>query len=46
MKTIFLLETIMPRALIFGVKYHLVDLYNVCLYYAPGAQNGTALGVT
>ena len=44
MKKIFLLETIRPRALIFGMRYHLVDLYHVCLYYPPGVQNGTAPG--
>ena len=32
---IFLSETIRPRALIFGMKHHLVDLYQVCSNYAP-----------
>ena len=27
----------MPRALIFGMKHHLGDLYQVCSNYAPGA---------
>ena len=28
------------------VVYHLVDLYQVCSNYAPGAKNGPAPGVT
>ena len=36
---IFLSETIRPRALIFGMKHHIVD-------YAPGAKNGPVPGVT
>ena len=43
MKEIFLLETIRPRALILDI-FDLVDLYNVCSYYPPRAQNGTAQG--
>ena len=43
---IFLSETISPRALIFGMRYHLVDLYQVCLNYSSGAKNGPASGVT
>ena len=39
-------ETTRPRALICGMKHHLVDLYQVCSNYAPGAKNGSALGVT
>ena len=39
---IFLSETIRHRALIFGIKHHLVDLYQVCSNYAPGAKNGPA----
>ena len=35
MKKIFLSETIRPRALIFGMKHDLVDLYQVCSNYAP-----------
>ena len=41
---IFFSETIMPRALIFGMKHHLVDLYQVCINHAPGAKNGPAPG--
>ena len=41
---IFLSETIRLRALIFGMKHHLVDLYHVCSNYAPGAKNGTSPG--
>ena len=46
MKTtkIFLSETTRPRAVIFGMKHHLVDLYQVCTNYAPGAKNGSAPG--
>ena len=43
---IFLSETTRPRALIFGMKHHLVDLQKVCSNYTPGAKNGPALGVT
>ena len=39
MKKIFLDETIWPRAMIFGMKYPIVD-------YAPGAKSGLAPGVT
>ena len=38
-------ETIRPIALIFGLKHHLIDLYQVCTNYAPGAKNGPASGV-
>ena len=31
-------ETTMPRALTFGMKHHLGDLYQVCSKYAPGAK--------
>ena len=41
---IFLFETTRPRALIFGMWYHLV--YQVCSKYSPGANNGPAPGVT
>ena len=37
---IFLSETTRPRALIFGRKHHLVDLYQVCSNYSTGAKNG------
>ena len=43
---IFLSETIRPRVLIFGMKHHLVDLYQLCSNYAPWANNGPTLGVT
>ena len=36
---IFLSETTRPRALIFGMQYHVVDLYQVCSNYSPGAKN-------
>ena len=38
MKKIFLSETTRPRALIFGMKHHLVDLYQVCSNYIPGGH--------
>ena len=41
---IFLSETTRPRALIFGMKHHLVNLYQVCLNYFPGAKNGPPRG--
>ena len=44
MKKIFLSETTRPRALIFGLKHHLVDLYQFCSNYAPGANNEPARG--
>ena len=44
MKKIFLSETTRPRALIFGMKHHLVDLYQDCSIYAPGIKNETAPG--
>ena len=43
---IFLSETTRPRALIFGMENHLVDLYQVRSNYSPGAKNGPAPGVT
>ena len=43
---ILLSETTRPSALIFGMKHHLVDLYQVCSNYAPGAKNRPAPGVT
>ena len=43
---IFLSETTKPRALIFGMKHHLVDFYQVCANYTPGAKNGSTPGVT
>ena len=38
---IFLSETTRPRDLIFGIKHHLVDFYQVCLNYTPGTKNGS-----
>ena len=35
---IFLCETIRPRALSFCMQYHLVNLYQVCSNYSPGAK--------
>ena len=43
---IFLAETTRPRSLIFGMKLHLVDLYQDFGNYCPGAQNGPAPGST
>ena len=43
---IFLSETIRPRALIGGMYHHLVDLYQVCLEYAPGTKKGPTPGFT
>ena len=37
---IFLSEIIRPRALIFGLLHHLVDLYKVYSNDAPRAKNG------
>ena len=39
-------ETTRLRVLIFGMKHHLVNHYQVCSNYAPGAKNGPAPGVT
>ena len=44
MKEIFLSETMWPRALMFGAKHHLVDLYQVCSNLIPAAKNGPAPG--
>ena len=41
---IILSETIRPRALIFGMYHHLVDLYQVCSHYTPRAKNGPTPG--
>ena len=37
-------ETTRPRALIFGMKHCLVDLYQIHSNGAPGVQNGPATG--
>ena len=39
-------ETTRPRALIFSMMHQLVDFYQVCSKYTPGAKNGTAPGFT
>ena len=39
-------ETRRHRALIFGMKHLLVDLYQDCSYDAPGVRTGLAPGVT
>ena len=39
-------EITKPRALIFGMKHHLVNLEQVCSNYTPGAKHGPAPGVT
>ena len=36
---LFLSETIRPRALIFGMRHHLVDLYQVYSNYVPWVNN-------
>ena len=41
---IFLSETTRPRALIFDMKHHLVNLYQICSNYIPGAKNGPPKG--
>ena len=46
LKKIFLSEITRPRALIFDMLHHLVDLYQVCSNYAPGIKNDPAPGVT
>ena len=42
----FFSETRRHRALIFGMKHFLVDLYQDCSYDAPGVKTGLAPGVT
>ena len=43
---IFFSETRRHRALIFGMKHLLVDLYQDCSYGVPGVKTGPTLGVT
>ena len=43
-KKIFFSETRKPRTLIFVMLHHLVELFQVCSNYDPGAQNGPARG--
>ena len=42
----FFSETRKCKALIFGMKHLLVDLYQDCSYDAPGIKTGPAQGVT
>ena len=42
---IILSETTRPKALIFGMKHNLVDLYQVCSNYTTGAINDPTPGV-
>ena len=44
MKENFLSETTRPRTLIFGMKHHLVNLYQVCSNFIPGAKNDLPWG--
>ena len=39
-------ETTRPRAFMFGMYHNLEDLYQVCSTYIPGAETGTAPGLT
>ena len=43
-ENIFLSETTRTRALIFGMQHHLVDLYQFCSIYVPGAKMGLPRG--
>ena len=43
-ETIFLSETTRPRALIFGMKHQLVNLYQICSNYIPGTKMASAEG--
>ena len=43
-KKIILSETTSHRALVFCMKHHLVDAYQVCSNYAPGTQKRPVLG--
>ena len=38
MKKIFLTDTPMPKALVYVMKHHLVDHFQVSSNYAPGAK--------
>ena len=44
MKKIFSSEITRPRALMFGMKHHLVNVYQICSNYIPGAKNGPPTG--
>ena len=39
-------KTTRPRALIFGMKHHLVNFYQVCSNNIPWAKNGPVPGAT
>ena len=41
---IFSSKTTRAGALIFSMKHHLVNLYQVCSNYIPGAKNGPPWG--
>ena len=43
-KKIFSSETTRPRALIFGMKHHLVNRCQVCSNHIPGTKNGSPRG--
>ena len=43
-ENIFFSETIWPRVLIFAMLHHLVNFYQVCSNYVPGAGNGPPRG--
>ena len=43
---IFFSETRRHRALIFGMKHLLMDIYQICSNYVPGVKTGPAPGVT
>ena len=45
-KKIFLSDSIRPRALIFGMKYHLVKRYQACSNFGLSANNGPVLAFT
>ena len=40
----FFSETTRTKALILSIYHHLVDHYQVCSNYAPGAKIGPAMG--
>ena len=37
-------ETTRPRALVFGMKHHIMNLCQACANYIPGAKNGPHRG--
>ena len=44
LEKIFLSETTRRITVIFGIKHHLVDLFEICSNNAPGAKVGSAMG--